>query len=75
MDSNYELPVAYSLTKASTSDIKEGHKMINNIKETKIEILDKCETFEGDRGYDDTNLIKELWDIYEIKPIIDIRNM
>ena len=30
--------------------------MINNIKETKIEILDKCETFEGDRGYDDTNL-------------------
>lgn len=49
--------------------------MINNIKETKIEILDKCETFEGDRGYDDTKLIKELWDIYEIKPIIDIRNM
>ena len=43
MDSNYELPVAYSLTKASTSDIKEGHKMINNIKETKIEILDKLQ--------------------------------
>jgi hypothetical protein len=27
VDANYELPVAYELTKASSSDVKEGHKL------------------------------------------------
>jgi transposase len=75
VDSDYELPVAFTLTKASVSEIKQAHKMIEDLKEVHPELIDKCETFEADRGYDDTKLHKKLWDEYGIKPVIDIRNM
>ena len=74
-DANYELPVAMSLTKASTSDITEMHPMFERLKQTHPEILKACEHAIGDKGYDDTKLISKLWDEYGIKPIIDIRNM
>lgn len=75
VDSNYELPIAYSLTKASEPDINEAHRMIEILDEERPEILETCETMEADRGYDDTKLIVKLWDEYNIKPVIDIRNM
>ena len=75
VDSNYELPVAYSVTKASESDINEAHRMIDRLDEERPEILESCETLEADRGYDDSKLIKKLYDKYGIKPVIDIRNM
>jgi hypothetical protein len=75
VDANYELPVAYSVTKASEPDINEAHKMMDELKKKRPQILEKAETLEADRGYDDTKLIKRLWDDEEIKPVIDIRNM
>jgi len=75
VDSNYELPVAFSLTKASESDINGAHLLIDKLKEERPEILKECETMEADKGYDDAKLIKRLWDDEEIKPVIDIRNM
>lgn len=75
VDANYELPIAYSVTKASEPDINEAHRMVDRLKEERPEILEKCETMEGDRGYDDTKLVVKLWDEYKIKPVIDIRNM
>lgn len=75
VDSNYELPVAYSLTKASEPDINEAHRIIERLDEERPEVLEICETIEADRGYDDTKLIKKTWDEYKIKPVVDIRNM
>jgi hypothetical protein len=75
VDSNYELPIAYSVTKASEPDINEAHRMIDRLYEERPEILESCETLEADRGYDDSKLIKNLYDNYGIKPVIDIRNM
>jgi len=74
VDSNYELPVAYSVTKASVPDISEAHRMIDKLAEDRPEILKDCETLEADRGYDDGKLITKLYDEYGIKPVIDIRN-
>jgi len=74
VDSNYELPVAYSVTRASTPDINEAHRMIDKLAEDHPEILSDCETMEADRGYDDGKLIVKLYDQYGIKPVIDIRN-
>jgi hypothetical protein len=34
-----------------------------------------AQTWAGDKGYDDTKLIEKCWDRYQIKPVIDIRNM
>jgi len=75
VDSNYELPIAYSVTKASEPDINEAHRMINMLDKERPGILEVCETLSGDRGYDDRKLIKKIYDNYGIKPIIDIRNM
>lgn len=74
VDANYELPVAYSVTKASEPDINEAHRMMDELAEERSEILETCETLEADKGYDDTKLIIKLWDRCAIKPVIDIRN-
>jgi len=75
VDADYELPVAFEVTKASTSEVKQAHKMIEKLDEDHPELIETCETFEGDKGYDDSKLNMILWDDYAIKPVIDIRNM
>ena len=75
VDSAYELPIAYSVTKASVSDVKEAHQLIDTLESKQPEILEKTEVLSGDKGYDDTKFIEKLWDEYEVKPVIDLRNM
>jgi transposase len=75
IDATYELPVAFHVTKASNSEVIEAHKMLGEMSQKQPEILAVCKIFLGDRGYDDSKLIKFLWDEYWIKPVIDIRNM
>lgn len=48
--------------------------MIDDLNEAHPELIERCETLEADRGYDDTKLYEKLWDDYKIKPVIDIRN-
>src|SRR5690625_1196886 len=75
VDSDYELPISYSITKASVSDVKEAHRLIDELESDRPELLENTEVLSGDKGYDDTKLIERLWDDHEIKPVIDIRNM
>lgn len=75
IDSNYELPVAYSVTKASVPDINEAHHLLDDIQENQPYILENAESMQADKGYDDTKLYVRLWDSHKIKPVIDIRNM
>ena len=74
-DSKYELPISYEVTKASAAEGKEMKKLLENLKILNPEILDRCEHCSLDKGYDDQDIIKKLWNDYKIKPIIDIRNM
>jgi hypothetical protein len=75
VDATYELPVAFKVTKASASDITEGHELLKQMENQQPEILKTAETLAADRGYDDTKLITKCWDEHQIKPVIDIRNM
>jgi len=75
VDATYELPIAYKITKASASDTRGGHALLEQLKEKQPEILQITETWTADKGYDDTKLIEKCWDQYQIKPVIDIRNM
>ncbi|KHO62849.1 transposase [Thermoanaerobacter sp. YS13] len=75
VDADYELPVAFEVTKASVSEIKQAHKIIDKLNERHAELIERCEILTADRGYDDTKLYEKLWDEYEIKPVIDLRNM
>jgi len=61
VDVDYELPVAFELTKASTSEVKQAHKMIDDLNRKHPEIIEKCETLAADKGYDDVKFHKKLW--------------
>lgn len=75
VDAVYELPVAFTVTKASVSDISEGHKLIDKLAKQHPGIIETCEVLTADKGFDDTKLIVKLWEEHGIKPVIDIRNM
>lgn len=75
VDAAYELPVAYSVTKASVPDINAGHDRIEALENERPWLLGQAETLAGDRGYDDTKMLERLWDDHQIKPVIDIRDM
>lgn len=75
VDAEYELPVAYRVTKASASDPTVGKEMIEDLALRRRYLLDNAHFFLGDKAYDDTDLISKLWDSYGIKPVIDIRDL
>lgn len=74
VDSTYELPVGFSVTKANASEVLEGHKLLDQLEEKHPRIVERCQEVAADRGYDDGKLIRELWDDWQTLPIIDIRN-
>jgi len=75
VDANYDMPIDYTVTKASASDITVGREMVAEIASNRPEVLEKAEFLLGDKGYDDTKFITTLWNKYNIKPVIDIREI
>ena len=75
VDATYELPVAFSVTPASKSDMPGAHDLLNQMQERQPALLTTAQTMAADKGYDDGKLITLLWDTYRIKPIIDIRRL
>ena len=73
VDTKYELPISYEITKASRPDIEQLMPLVKEAKRSHPGI--EIETLTGDKGYDSENKIVSLWDDYGIKPVIDIRNM
>lgn len=69
-DVNYELPIEYTVTKASKG---EREQFKEHIKMLPIDKLDIIETASADKGYDSEDMITFLKE-KGIKPIIDIRN-
>lgn len=69
-DVNYELPIEYTVTKASKGEREQFKKHINMLDYEKVE---KIETASADKGYDSEDMIIFLQE-KGIKPIIDIKN-
>ena len=69
VDTTYELPVIYSVTQASRSEVKEAEKLVDE----NPGIFDGCDILAADRGYDSSPFIKHLWTEYKVKAVIDIR--
>lgn len=75
-DAQYELPIAYEVTKASASDMTEGHKLIEKLQIDQPDIIENCKYLSADKGYDDGKLIVKLGQKpFDIIPVIDKRNM
>jgi len=74
VDTEYELPVAYEVTKASNGDGPQLLPMVADLDERHPKLVEQAQFMGGDKGYDSTENNATLWDVYGIKPIIDIRN-
>lgn len=75
VDADAELPVGYTVTKASVSEQPVMTELFVKLKETHPELLERCDHAMFDKGYDSNDRICDLWETYGIKPIIDIKNM
>lgn len=75
VDTKYELPVAYDMTRASASDSPELLKLVEKTHERHPEIVDICNHISLDKGYDSEENNRVLFDKYEILPVIAIRDM
>lgn len=74
VDSTYEIPVNFDVTRASSSDVKQVLPLVVGHKERHPTLGERCNILSGDRGYDDTKTLETLYDKYKVKPVIDIRN-
>jgi hypothetical protein len=75
VDANAELPVAYEVTKASKGEQPVMEELLDRLNENHPVLVERCEHFMLDKGYDSTDIINKLWKEYGIKPVIDIRDM
>ena len=69
-DVNYELPVEYTVTKASKGEREQLKKHIEMLPN---EYVEKIDTLSADKGYDGEEIIQYLKE-KGIKPVIDIQN-
>jgi hypothetical protein len=74
-DTVYEIPVAFSVTAASASEVVELGSLIQNSFEQTPALAERCEDFTADRGLDSGGIKAMLWDDYHIRPVIDIREL
>ena len=74
VDAVHELPVGFELTDASTNEMPVANLLVDSVAEEHPWLAERCEYVCADRGDDDGKLIKKVWDRYQIKPVIDIRN-
>jgi len=74
VDADYELPVAWKVTKASESDSPQLLPMTDQLDQRHRALLNNTKYMSADKGYDAKQNNQVLWDMYGIKPIIDIRS-
>lgn len=73
-DTHYELPVAFRITPASHSEQTELKGMIEE-HFASDELSSRCRDFSADRGLDSGPIKAMLWDEYQVRPLIDTREM
>ena len=74
-DTQYELPVAFHLTPASHAEQGECRALIEETFAQTPELAERCQDFSADRGLDCAETKARLWDAYQIRPLIDTREL
>jgi len=73
VDTTYEIPLAFEVTRACASDTTRLVPMMKALKRRHEWLVERSEDLAGDKGYDSERNNRELYDEYGIKPIIGIR--
>ena len=74
-DTRYEIPVAWRVTRASRSEVKELEAMSEALFREAPKLAKRCQDFSADRGLDSGPLKETLWDDYGIRPLIEPREL
>jgi len=75
VDTQYEMPIGYEVTRASESDTKHLLPLMEDLKEKHPQIHRDSDRAAADKGYDSEENCRRLYDEHGIKPVIDIRRM
>jgi len=75
VDTTYEMPIGYRVTRASESDTKQLLPMVKEVKQKHPEIYKDMCRLAADKAYDSEENCRDLYDEHGIKPVIDIRCM
>ena len=75
VDTKYEMPIGYEVTRASESDTKHLLPLVEDLEEKHPQIHGDVDTAATDKGYDSEENCRRLYDEHGIKPVIDIRRM
>ena len=74
-DTRYEVPVAYRVTSASGSEVKQLEAMVDEVFERSPGLAERCRDFSADRGLDSGALKAKLWHRYQVRPLIEPREL
>lgn len=74
VDADYELPLGYTVTKASASDCPHLLPLVEELKEQHPKLLERTKYLSADKGYDSEKNNRELYDEHHMRPVIDIRS-
>ena len=75
VDTTYEMPIGYRVTRASESDTKQLLPMVKEVKQKHPQIYEDMERLSADKAYDSAENCRDLYNEHGIKPVIDIRRM
>jgi hypothetical protein len=75
VDTQYEMPLGYRVTRASVSDTTQLLPLVEDLKEKHPQVHGDIDTAAADKGYDSEENCRRLYDGHGIKPVIDIRRM
>ncbi len=73
VDTKYELPLGYAVTKASANDSPFLLPLVAALDARHPELVQRAEYLSADKGYDSEANNKGLFEEHEIRPIVDIR--
>jgi len=74
VDSVHELPLDFRLTEASAGDSPELLDRVADLQTRHPDVAKRSRELSADKAYDSFENNRELYDLYGIKPLIDIRS-
>ena len=75
VDSIYELPLSFTVTKASASDTPELLPRVEELEEKHANVAERADELAADKAYDSGDIKAKLYDDHGIKPVIDHREL
>ncbi len=75
VDAIYELPLAFDIATASSSDMLNLMPLLEQLNEMHPELVESADEISADKGYDSKKNNTEPLEQYDIKPVIDKRKV